>query len=392
MPGRCNGAPIVVGDRVFTCSEPSSLLCVSAADGKILWSDTVTYFDYVPEDEPEAAEIIAKVQAAKTEKEKEEVKKVLQKDILRCDYFEPIGGGEHFGFWFEYTLPTPTSEGKQVYVVYGTGMVAAYDLNGKRTWVRLLIKPKAQYSSNPLLVGGRLVINMGGFVHGLDPANGKTVWQAKQKECNRTPARAQIGGTEVVVMPSGDVFRASDGKQMASNATLQGQYQSPTVQGDTVYSCDATGWGKDLRKVAAIRLKANPNGMIDTEKLWEVEVNGNGYSCPVYLDGLLYNSAGEQIETKWKGVYVLDAATGKEIYRQKLDFGNNYPCVAVAGPYLYAPNQRGQMRVLKTGREYQEMAVNSLCGQDDQMVGAPLFVGERMYIRTHKLLWCIGGK
>ena len=36
MPGRCNGSPIVVGDSVFTCSEPSTLLCVSASDGKIL--------------------------------------------------------------------------------------------------------------------------------------------------------------------------------------------------------------------------------------------------------------------------------------------------------------------------------------------------------------------
>mgnify|MGYP001186242413 CR=1 FL=1 len=72
MPKRCNGSPIVVGDRVFTCSEPSTLLCVSASDGKILWSDTVTFFDYVPEDDAEAAEIIAKVNAGKTDQEKEE--------------------------------------------------------------------------------------------------------------------------------------------------------------------------------------------------------------------------------------------------------------------------------------------------------------------------------
>jgi outer membrane protein assembly factor BamB len=85
MPGRSNSAPIVVGDRIFTCSEPGTLLCVSSTEGKILWSDTVTYFDYVPEDDPEAAAIIAKVNAGKTEQEKEAIKESLKKDILRCD-------------------------------------------------------------------------------------------------------------------------------------------------------------------------------------------------------------------------------------------------------------------------------------------------------------------
>jgi outer membrane protein assembly factor BamB len=395
MAGRSNGAPIVVGDRVFTCGEPTALLCVSAADGKILWSDTVTYFDYTPEDDPEAAAIIAKVNAGKTEKEKEAIKESLKKDILRCEYFEkPPVMGEHFGFILEYTLPTPTSDGKQVYVVYGTGMAGCYELDGKRKWVRGLDKPEGSYSSNPLLAGSRLVVNMGGSVQGLDTATGKTVWKATQKECHRTPARAQVGGTEVVVMPSGDVYRALDGRKLASNACVEGgEYQSPVVHGDTVYSCDARGWNRDRVKVAAIRLKAANGGGITTEKLWEVDVDGNGYSSPMYLNALLYNSAGEQIGCKFRGLYVLDTATGREVYRRSINgFGNNYPCVAAAGPYICLPNQRGQVWVIKAGREYQEVAVNSLCGQGDQMVGAPLFVGTRTYIRTHKFLWCIGTK
>jgi len=35
----------------------------------------------------------------------------------------------------------------------------------------------------------------------------------------------------------------------------------------------------------------------------------------------------------------------------------------------------------------------SLTQEDhDQMTSPPFFVGSRMYIRTHKFLWCIGGK
>ena len=60
------------------------------------------------------------------------------------------------------------------------------------------------------------------------------------------------------------------------------------------------------------------------------------------------------------------------------------------------------MWVFKPGREFEEMAIYSLAkgglgaslGQEnhDQMNGAPFFVGNRMYIRTHNFLWCIGGK
>jgi len=213
MPARSNSAPIVVADRVFTCGEPSTLLCVSAGDGKVLCSDTITFFDYVPEDDPEAAAIIAKVNAGKTEKEKEAIKESLKKDIMRCEYFEkPPVMGSHFGFILEYTLPTPTSDGKQVYVVYGTGMVAAYDLEGKRKWVRGIEKPRSAtgYSASPLLAGGRLLANIGGFLHGLDPADGRIVWRTARKECYGSPVRARVGDTELAVTPKGDIFRASD--------------------------------------------------------------------------------------------------------------------------------------------------------------------------------------
>lgn len=34
--------------------------------------------------------------------------------------------------------------------------------------------------------------------------------------------------------------------------------------------------------------------------------------------------------------------------------------------------------------------MNTLLEKGDQMIGAPLFVGSRMYLRSHKFLWCIG--
>jgi outer membrane protein assembly factor BamB len=415
MPGRSNSAPIVVGDRIFTCSEPGTLLCVSSTEGKILWSDTVTYFDYVPEDDPEAAAIIAKVNAGKTEQEKEAIKESLKKDILRCDYFEkPPVMGSHFGFILEYTLPTPTSDGKQVYVVYGTGLVAAYDLEGKRTWVRGIEKPRSAtgYAASPLVAGGRLVINMGGYLHGLDPASGKMVWKMEQEEYYGSPVRAELGGTELVVVPMGNVYRASDGKLLGKGAAINSQLTA-SVHGDTVYSAwDESFNDKKGPKLppgtnyltVAVRLKPNADGTIATEKLWEQTARPGGYSSPIYLDGLIYNkvdAGGHKFQ-----VVALDAATGQVVCKsppRAVNRGTDpHPCITHAGPYIYGGFDSGQMWVFKPGREFQEVATNtlakgglgaSLTQEDhDQMTSPPFFVGSRMYLRTHRLLWCIGGK
>lgn len=416
MAGRCNGSPIAVGDRVFTCSEPGMLLCVSAADGKVLWSDTATFFDTVPEDDAEATAIIAKVNAAKTEQEKEAVKVALKKDILRCEYFEmPPVMGEHFGFTFEYTMPTPTSDGKQVYVVYGTGLVAAYDLNGRRQWLRMLVKPTSAtgYSSSPLLAGGRLVICMGGLLQGLDPASGKTVWKVDHKERNGSPVRAQVGGTELVVMPYGKVYRASDGKLMADEATCNGQLTA-IVHGDVVYSSwdeSFSGEGapkflakKGERRLMAARLKPGEDGMILVEKLWETEERPSSYSSPVYHDGLIYNKV-DGGKNQFQ-VVAFDTATGQVAYKsppRAVNKGTDpHPCITLAGPYIYGGFDSGQMWVFKPGREFQEVSFNALAksglggslGQEDhdQMTSPPFFIGSRMYIRSHKFLWCIGPK
>ena len=37
MPGPSFSQPIVVGDKVFTLADPNWLICLSAADGRVLW-------------------------------------------------------------------------------------------------------------------------------------------------------------------------------------------------------------------------------------------------------------------------------------------------------------------------------------------------------------------
>jgi hypothetical protein len=71
--------------------------------------------------------------------------------------------------------------------------------------------------------------------------------------------------------------------------------------------------------------------------------------------------------------------------------GENFPCVTRAGPWLYVPStQNGKTWVVPAGREFRELAVNQACADGDQMVGPMLFAGDRLYVRTHQYLICLG--
>jgi outer membrane protein assembly factor BamB len=37
MPAFSVATPVIVGDKIFVCSDPTSLICLNKADGKILW-------------------------------------------------------------------------------------------------------------------------------------------------------------------------------------------------------------------------------------------------------------------------------------------------------------------------------------------------------------------
>jgi outer membrane protein assembly factor BamB len=281
--------------------------------------------------------------------------------------------------------------------------------------VRTLAKPSSAtgYSANPLLAGGRLVICMGGHLYGLDPATGKSAWEVDHKERHGSPVRAQVGGTELVVMPYGKVYRASDGKLMADGATCNGQLTA-VVHGEVVYSAwdesfSAEGPPSFLtkrgdRRLMAARLKAKADGTMATEELWETTERPSSYSSPVYQDGLLYNKV--DAGTNHFQVVAFDAATGEVVYksppRAVIKGTDPHPCITQAGPYIYGGFDSGQMWVFKPGREFQEVAFNTLAKgglgaslrqeEDDQMTSPPFFMGSRMYIRSHKFLWCLGGR
>jgi len=400
MPGWSNATPVLVGDRIFVCAEPTTLLCVRAADGKILWQKTNSYMEMLSGEEVAAAKLDLKKgdeivkQLDPLKKELAELLKQLRKtpkdEQLRAKAKQVRGQVKDLEDRLKalskwrmpktndvngYSSCTPTSDGQDVYVLFGTGVAACYDLEGNRKWIRLVQKPTQDYgqSASPLLVGDRLIVHINGLF-ALDTKTGQVVWTVKTGQRWGSPVHARIGGADVAITAFGDVLRVADGDVLARR--LAGlEYCAPVVHEAVVYYIQHGG--------KAVKLPGNPGKEIDKRALWQTRPNKDRYyASPVCHDGLIY-------AINQKAVFsAIDAATGEVVYEQKLDLGKGtaFSSITLAGDYLFVSSDNGTTVVVDPGREYKEIARNTL----EAFRSCPVFSGKRMYIRGLKNLYCIG--
>ncbi|MCY2926085.1 MAG: PQQ-binding-like beta-propeller repeat protein [Planctomycetota bacterium] len=265
-------------------------------------------------------------------------------------------------------------DGKSVYVVFGTGIVACYDLEGNRTWARLVERPSHGWghSSSPVLVGDTLIVHVQ-KVWGLKASDGQTAWPADSAQAWGTPAGARVGGTAVVITPAGDLIRADNGGKIASK--LGGlTYASPLVHDGLVYFLQD--------KACCVRLPEKAEPVAQLTAVWaNAGRQKRYYASSVLHEGRLYmvNQAGD--------FNVLDAASGATLSGRKLDLGGTtYPSIALAGGHIFVSSDSGVTIVLTPGNDAPQVARNTL----EPFRSTPVFEGARMYVRAMENLYCIG--
>jgi outer membrane protein assembly factor BamB len=106
------------------------------------------------------------------------------------------------------------------------------------------------------------------------------------------------------------------------------------------------------------------------------------YPSPLVHDGLLYSlNTNGMLE-------VVEAKTGKSVYRQRLPVGQVYSSLSLAGGQIYALDMQGKAIVFKPGRKYERVAVNHLEGTGS----GPAFAGDHLYVRGRRNLYCLSAK
>ncbi|MGD9497417.1 MAG: PQQ-binding-like beta-propeller repeat protein [Armatimonadota bacterium] len=410
MPDRSNSLPVIVGDRIFVSSDPQLLLCVSKATGEIIWQASNSVADIAPPEE--IADLETKTaeynrlrgELAQVNNQLNKIKRQLQDapdntelktqfDRLQQQQRELAAQIKPLAeTWYVlppthayngFSSPTPVCDGEHVWVVFGNGVAACYDLDGNRVWARFVEKPPHDWgtSNTPVLADGRLIVHIGAM-RALDPLTGEEVWSQPAATWNwGTSWVEEIGGVRVIFTSSGHAVRASDGKILASGLGKLTWGSGPMVDDGVLYYIDNQG-GESVSR--AWRLPANADEPFQPELIWQSEPNkARYYASPIIRDGLIY------AVTTTGMLSCIDVATGEIVYEQNLALGKGdiFGSVVYAGGYLMVTHENGTTVVFQPGRGYVEVARNQL---GDMVRSTLVFDGDAMYVRGYEKLYCIG--
>ena len=442
-------APVIAGDRLFFTAERGSVVCANKADGKLLWIRSVSYYDFATEEERKANPAVF----ADLDPLAEKVKQMDQSDLmspwkppalekdLRWNvderlYFkgmskvssEKYNNPATWGCEAGYTAHTPVTDGRFVYALFGSGIVACFDLDGNRRWTRLLQHKMIEhgYTTSPLLVDGKLVIYFDNFTV-LDADTGAVILERPRSGrggfCG-TACVLPAGNEKVLYYPNGEFVRLSDGKSLAldnkhlaplGQADLNGSGPaSPVVEKGTAYLITKRGFYGGTAGVASFRLPALQGDKVEPEILRDVSFNTDGFpyyyepffdASPLLHEGLFYCLNDFGLLT------VVDMTKGEVLYQRQLDIeifmpynggllkGGASASPTLAGKYIFIWGNQGTCVVLEPGRTFKQVARMRLesrlpgypfPGRQAATMSNPVFEGERMYYRAEYTLYCIG--
>lgn len=394
-----NASPVLQDGRVLVCAEPATVLCYAMEDGKLLWQAEQDYADIAATAEEAAAaratrtalgdleskmrsaeglvrkakgaldkapdDAAAKQNLAEAEKARDAAKaEITPHEKYRFPATHDVNG---------LTSPTPVTDGKHFYVLFGSGTLAAYTLDGQRVWGRVAGAPKHGWGhcASPVLAGDTLVVHIGNRLLAIEPATGKDRWVADSASGWGTPAVVKVGERWLVLTPAGDWFDVADGRKTAEKVQPF-QWNGPVIVNGISYQMDEKG---------ASAVGINPDGT--PRPLWTASLpKDRYYATPVIHDGLAYNLSSSG------SLSVVNTADGSLAYQQNIDFGKGgktvYPSPFYANGNLYFSADNGTTVVIAAGKTYKEVGRNVLGG----FRTTPICVGKRLLIRTLTDLTC----
>jgi len=317
-----------------------------------------------------------------------------------------LGGGNVRARKQNMSSPSPVTDGRRVWVMTGTGVVKAFDVEGSELWARDIQKDYGRfglnwgYGSSPLLYDEALYVQV---VHGmttadpsyllcLDAATGKTRWRVERPTKARseshdaytTPALLRYGTSTEIVVSGGDVVTGHDpltGKELWRAGGLNPSddannriVASPVVLGSLILA--------PSRERPMLALRTGGRGDITkTHLAWSFQ-SGPDVPTPV-TDGTHVYVVND------RGImWCLDSASGKEVYgRKRLRPGTYSGSPVLADGRIYVTNEDGLTSVVKAGPTFEVLAENEL---DDYTLSSPAISDGQVFIRTAKFLWAVG--
>ncbi len=376
IPGNAKSSPIVWGDRIFLTTAintgkvvadvakpedqperqfgikfPNTLfrfvvLCLDRQTGKVLWEQTAT---------------------------------------------EELPNEGHHGD-NSHASASPFTDGRFVYVSFGSRGMYCYDLDGKLHWKKKLDNVSTRLSfgeaSSPVAHGDFVVLNRdnetNSLILAMDTKTGETRWQAQRNEVSAwaTPLIVEHGShVQVITNASRRVtsYDLATGKVLWECAGQVANVTPSPVLSDGNVIC-MSGY----RGSAALAISLDSRGDVTgSDKVaWKFDRDTPYVPSPLlYGDMLYFNKLNNGILT------CLDAKTGTPLIESTRLQGlsNVYASPVAAAGRLYFVGRDGTTLVLKHGPSVEVLATNKL---DDLIDASPAIVGAQLLLRGQNHLYC----
>ena len=336
-----------------------------------------------------------------------------------------IGWKTSWTGWVGPSYATPATDGERIYVRFTTGVAACFAADGTRVWMVRIPAPFNDHTAcrSPLLIDGKFIVEMGVkpemrrprsaghlsvYTHflALDARDGRELWRSEplfQKNCTSSSAPMVVtDGREdmpVVVTAEGAVIRVADGKLLyRTHVQFDTGTGSPTVDGSTLYCSSAHG------ALSALRLVMLDRDTVGLRRLFSRPMPCEFDAGLAYDGGILYGAGGGQ---RPRGYTVFDTKQRKVLrfennrsIRQGIPpyaNGRQYVPTTVAGDCVFVGDHGSNFeRWRRTGVPFTVLQKAPdghilACSEVDlTCTTAPVFDGDRIYIRTNPALICIG--
>jgi outer membrane protein assembly factor BamB len=293
-----------------------------------------------------------------------------------------------------FASASPVTDGKYLYVPFGSQGYYCFDLAGNLRWKRDLGPVVTRLSfgeaASPVIYEDSLIITRDNEEQSrilvLDATTGETRWQAERDEPSAwaTPLVVEHEGRVQVVTNASNRVRSYDLKTGDLIWECSGQVSnvtpSPVVLGDVVL-CMSGYRGAALQ---AISLSASGNVDNTESLLWQ-----RGRSTPYVPSPLLFgqrlyfNKSNDNILT------CLDAKTGEPIFEEiRVDAlrGIYASPVGAAGRVYFLDRDGTTLVISAEANSPDPLAVNRL---DDYFDASPAIVGKQMFLRGKQFLYAL---
>lgn len=295
-----------------------------------------------------------------------------------------------------YAGGSPTTDGKRLYVSFGSFGIFAYDFEGNKLWERQLGRLHTRRgwgeAVTPVYYAGKLLINWdqekNAALYCLDAETGKTIWKADRDEVTTwtTPLVTEYQGTTQVILNGTRRMRSHDltsGKVLWSCSGMTvNAIPSVIRHGDAVISMSG------YQGSHAVSIPLSSTGDLDKEGTvhWRHTAGTPYVPSGIVVDNLLYFTAGNG-----NVLTILDASTGKPVLQNHRLTGTRqfYASPIFAAGRLYFTDRDGTTAVLQAGATGKILATKKL---GDGVDASPIALGKQLILRSEHHLWCIEEK